>query len=111
MPWKRSDVRYRCVATPQCIGKEACAQAWPSSQPHHRRRLQAVSMQRVQSSLTWCQHVDGAAAAAAGMMPEDKEVFTPAEAFQRSSALFHNLTGRTSPDIVLFASCLWYGTP
>ncbi len=41
-------------------------------------------------------------------MPQDKEVFTPAEAFERSSALFLNLTGKTSPDIVLFASCLWY---
>ena len=44
-------------------------------------------------------------------MPQDKEVFTPAEAFQRSTALFQNLTGKTSPDIVLFASCLWYAAP
>ncbi len=45
------------------------------------------------------------------MMPQDKEVFTPAEAFKRSSELFRNLTGKTSPDIVLFASCLWYAAP
>ena len=49
--------------------------------------------------------------AAAGMMPQDKEVLTPAEAFSSSSALFHNLTGRTSPDIVLFASNLWCAIP
>ena len=41
------------------------------------------------------------------MLPQPDNVMSPREALNQSSTALFKLTGGRSPDIILFASCLW----